>query len=330
VRIFFVLSGFLITHLLLLEEEAHGRIHLGSFYQRRAFRILPVYAAFVLVFGVLNLTTALGATWKQYLSTLTFTKNMGGGGWHDGHLWSLAVEQQFYLLWPLTLILLRPRWRLAGAGLMIGLAPCLRVAFYVNHNTTWYLFSLPANMDALMFGGVGALALHSFPQKMIRLTRWKPVGLRFVALAAIILVWQIVARLQFAQFTVPFGATIQAAAAAFLVASYSLETDGPVFRILNSAPLRALGILSYSLYIWQQLFFVRDGEYAEHHPFFLHFPWNLGAVLIAAILSFYGVERPFFRVRGKLRQTAESPDATRDDQPLAALIDPSSPTDHKL
>jgi len=104
VRIFFVLSGFLITHLLLEEASATGTISLKRFYIRRTLRILPIYVTYLLVLGVL---TALGLyhdSFSSWIGALTFTRNMiGQGRSATVQLWSLAVEEQFYLLWPMTL-----------------------------------------------------------------------------------------------------------------------------------------------------------------------------------------------------------------------------------
>jgi peptidoglycan/LPS O-acetylase OafA/YrhL len=106
VRIFFVLSGFIITHILLRESARHNRIDLRAFYVRRVFRIIPPLAALM---GVVALGMALGY-WqvpvRQFLLSLFFLGNYpwgGVGGWTLGHLWSLAVEEQFYLLWPAVL-----------------------------------------------------------------------------------------------------------------------------------------------------------------------------------------------------------------------------------
>jgi peptidoglycan/LPS O-acetylase OafA/YrhL len=105
VRIFLVLSGLLITHLLLEENDSYGSIDLRSFYIRRVLRIFPVYFAFLLLLATLS---AFGlyyddvATW---IGALTFTRNViGKGNSATGHLWSLAVEEQFYFVWPSTMM----------------------------------------------------------------------------------------------------------------------------------------------------------------------------------------------------------------------------------
>ena len=105
VRIFFVLSGFIITHLLLREEARTGRASLAAFYRRRAYRILPPLLVFmVAMLGLRSLGVVNFATFR-WIRTLFFLGNVGTDGtWTLGHLWSLAVEEQFYLLWPVLLV----------------------------------------------------------------------------------------------------------------------------------------------------------------------------------------------------------------------------------
>src|SRR5262249_48485856 len=135
VTIFFVLSGFLITLLLVREEIAGGEISLRAFYARRALRILPVYAAYVAALVVISHTTAVDLSGCEWTTTLTFTKNFACGQWVDGHLWSLSVEEQFYLFWPIALACLPQRRRLWLVAAGILLAPAWRVIFFRNG---WY------------------------------------------------------------------------------------------------------------------------------------------------------------------------------------------------
>ena len=105
VQIFFVISGFLISWLLLADEAAAGSVSLRSFYARRALRILPVQFAYLAVLALLTLTTALRWSGCEVATALTYTKDIACQTWADAHLWSLSVEEQFYLIWPVVLIL---------------------------------------------------------------------------------------------------------------------------------------------------------------------------------------------------------------------------------
>ena len=123
VLIFFVLSGFLITGLLCAEERQFGRISLRDFYLRRAFRILPAFSVFL---GTVILLVHLGLiteSRRTIIAALLFIKNfMGSGPSTLGHLWSLSMEEQFYLVWPILFRLVRRRFLLAPTlGLIFGI-----------------------------------------------------------------------------------------------------------------------------------------------------------------------------------------------------------------
>ncbi|MBV8782143.1 MAG: acyltransferase, partial [Phycisphaerae bacterium] len=106
VEIFFVLSGFLITMLLLREEQKHGRIDLKMFYIRRGFRILPPAMTYLLVVAVLAIVGVSTASGDLATSALFVRNFFSWGSTDTGHFWTLAIEEQFYLLWPLALVVL--------------------------------------------------------------------------------------------------------------------------------------------------------------------------------------------------------------------------------
>ena len=137
VSVFFVISGFLITLLLLKEECQYGDISLKNFYVRRACRILPAYFAFLLAMLIVWRLHFVDLGWGQLVAAATFTWNYSplASGWTLAHCWSLAVEEQFYLLWPLGLsglLFLMGRHYARGAAItLILLAPFLRVGTYL-------------------------------------------------------------------------------------------------------------------------------------------------------------------------------------------------------
>jgi peptidoglycan/LPS O-acetylase OafA/YrhL len=158
VDVFFALSGFLICSRLLQEQQETGRISLGAFYIRRVFRILPPFLLYLAVLAVLAAVGLLAVEGREFLSALLFTRNYIGPvrehGWYTGHFWSLAVEEHFYLLWPLLLVvcgsrrarpvvvllaLLVPAWHFLGDWL--GLLPAGHVAQRTD-----------TRLDALLWG----------------------------------------------------------------------------------------------------------------------------------------------------------------------------------
>jgi peptidoglycan/LPS O-acetylase OafA/YrhL len=114
VQVFFVLSGYLITTLLQREHEVHGRIDLPAFYRRRGFRIIPAAFAYI---GFTALLAPAARADLPYALTFTISYHLWPATFLLGHLWSLSVEEQFYLLWPLALVLgFRHRGRIAVAA----------------------------------------------------------------------------------------------------------------------------------------------------------------------------------------------------------------------
>lgn len=140
VRLFFVLSGFLITSLLLREQQQRGSIDWRAFVLRRSLRIWPALWAYLLVMLLLSRLGVLAISPGQLVAAVTFTWNYAAlwvhdgtnqGAWFLGHLWTLALEQQFYLAWPLAIALLG--WRRAGrvAVLVPVLLPVLRLVWWL-------------------------------------------------------------------------------------------------------------------------------------------------------------------------------------------------------
>jgi peptidoglycan/LPS O-acetylase OafA/YrhL len=133
VRVFFVISGFLITSLLLAEQERNGRISLRVFYLRRALRICPACYVYIIVIGVLGAVGAVEVRKGDLVFAATYTNNfVADRSWVLGHLWSLAVEEQFYLLWPAMLCLGGRRRAVIGAIAVVAVSPLLRIS-------AWYL-----------------------------------------------------------------------------------------------------------------------------------------------------------------------------------------------
>lgn len=302
VTVFFVLSGFLITYLLSNEELQTGGISLTGFYARRCLRILPVYYAFILAVAILESFTPIALTASQYLSSVTFTKNIFARSWIDGHLWSLAVEEQFYLLWPFLVSRLGIRGRLIVALAMVLAAPAFRVGFYVTGHGYHAVYSFPANMDSLMIGSVAGMWVSRRPVEAVMLFTWHPLAVRLVALMSIYVVWVLNATLTGGKFTVPFGATVQASAAAYLIGSYAIHRHGFGYWLLNLPVMNQLGILSFSIYIWQQPFFTKAEEFGESRVWILTFPFNVVSAVAIATVSYYTLERPLLKLRKRFRR----------------------------
>lgn len=307
VRCFFLISGLLITWLMLLEKRRSGRVDLERFYVRRCLRILPVYFAYLAVLAALQAFTPYAQSTAQWLANLTFTTNFLGGNWSSGHLWSLAVEEQFYLLWPPSFVLLglavRPRLALQVFCLVLVVAPLARVISYVDADPSPLLsgYSPLKYMDSLAIGCACAVILDRNPTRLERcLTArpWQPV---LAALALVFTPYILSKKLLLGVFTVPLGPTCQALGLAVLVLQSLFLAERGFYRVLNWRWVGQIGILSYSIYIWQQLFCTSPETFGIGQVWWLSFPGWLVAVFAASLLSYYGLERPLFSLRSRFR-----------------------------
>ncbi len=313
VRCFFVISGFLITWLLLSEYQHSGGIRLRDFYARRVLRIAPVYFAFIFVLWLLTLTTAFQQHVTTWIGNLTFTTNFLEGEFTSAHLWSLAVEEQFYIVWPISLYVVArarlPIWvGFAALAVALMIAPAFRVLSYVStHGYTVvpaWLFpphSFFNYFDSIAVGCSAGVLLATKSSLLERMEGRKVLW--SIAAIAFVLVPYALQKLQLAgKLNVPFGPGLQAVGLAIFIMQSISSPRASHFRLLNVAPVRWLGVLSYSLYIWQEIFCTHASAFGVASKSFLTFPLWVFAALVASIISYYGFERPLLGLRGKFRR----------------------------
>ena len=290
VRTFFVISGFLITTLLLDEYGKHGRISLRDFYIRRVYRIFP---AFYVYLAVLLGIAAVG--WISLPATdvafaATYTMNFHAQRtWWLGHLWSLAVEEQFYLVWPLAMSLLRPQRALWFAIGAIIAAPVLRCAAWVVWPSVRPLTdqAFPFVFDTLATGCVLALARDWLETSPIY-TAWIDSPAFWVLPLACVFALAVPRT----GFNLGLGVTIGNLGIAMAIHRCVRHPEFPVGRVLAWRPLVFVGGLSYSLYLWQQPFVNRHADSIVNS-----FPFHLLCALGAALASYYLVEQPMLALR---------------------------------
>jgi peptidoglycan/LPS O-acetylase OafA/YrhL len=306
VFIFFVISGYLITTLLLREREKTGRIRLKSFYLRRSFRILPPLYLYILVVGLLGVSGHMpGVNRREILTALTFTRNytFHVGLWSFEHLWSLCIEEQFYLLWPAVLIGCMAH-KQTSAGRRAAARVCVAVIAVEPFIRMLSFRFLPSfhnpgafhmQADGLAFGALGALAQgHArFERVYQRTMHWPwlaPVLLFFVSGTLGIVFgnyWDLTA-----------GITVNG----FLILMWLLwlvrHPVSVIGRVLNAPGVAWVGRLSYSLYIWQTLFLHHASiEIVGRNGWWNTFPSSWGCILAVAVFSYYCIEQPSLRVR---------------------------------
>jgi peptidoglycan/LPS O-acetylase OafA/YrhL len=284
VESFFVLSGFLITWLLCIEEDKYGVISLPSFYARRALRILPPAFLYIVCVSFLGSLGWADIAANEPLYCLFFIRNlMPNGGQHLGHFRSLAIEEQFYLLWPLGFLLLRSdKRRLVFTGLLFIAEPFWKHLMFKlaggAANVNSWRFDL--RYDALMIGCCLALLRHSPQFRRLTTSQLsKSTPTAFVALAVTVA--------GCAGLAGPFSTSLSFVGVVVFI-NFAVEREtGVVGSFLNSAPIVWIGQLSYSLYLWQQIFCWRS-----QLPWVGRFPQNIAAALGVAALSYYLLESP--------------------------------------
>lgn len=310
VDIFFTLSGFLITTLLLEEWQAHGSISLAKFYLRRYFRLFPALAAliaayvlFVVAFGKGDIGLRLGGAVYgiTYVSNWVMAFNRPYPEWEIGHLWSLAVEEQFYLIWPALLVLLLKR----GIGLkgmrwvlvaMIAAVVVWRsfLAMQGVDDSRLY-FATDTRFDQLLLGCLAGTVYVSGRTKRQSGRLSKPLTIAATA-AAGFLVWRFfVGNLQ-SSWSFTLGFTLFGVATAVTIYGCVTGSMPWLQRLLGARALVFLGTISYSLYLWHVAasVFMRDVLELSHWGAVV---LQLALALAAACGSYYLIELPFLRRR---------------------------------
>jgi peptidoglycan/LPS O-acetylase OafA/YrhL len=318
VDLFFVLSGFLITTLLLEEWARFGSISFGRFYLRRALRLFPALWVFLAVSLVVYAALGDGvrSQLKGVLLGFTYTTNLGvlAGHWDGryGYLWSLAVEEQFYLVWPIVLVLiLRSRraslpWLALAAAALATVIVVTRFAAAPAHVGTRFGSASVTRFDPVLLGCAAALLYASAAGKALRRVAG---SLPVVAIALAAGVWLVVS--SSGARTVYDGSTFFFAVAAALVLVAVVEhQDSPRWagwlrRPLALVPIVFLGRISYAVYLWHLPIMIWSNQ--------LELPERIGSAaahvleivvtLAIATASYYLVERYFLRRKWRLART---------------------------
>ena len=308
VELFFSISGLLICSRLLDEESQSGAISIKNFYIRRFFRILPAALLYLLVLAVLAAFHLIPLPAWDWLGALFFFRNYVmlhdyihhsplALHWYTGHFWSLSIEEHFYLLLPAVLVAFR-RSRFWILGLLT-LAVTLRrfvLAHYLHANYQLN-FRTDSHADALLIPAMIALALYPAARNQAarrRIPAWTFPILLAMEIALLTL-------------PIPFFFTLQAIVLALLILSTALHPKAFPGILLEYRPLRWIGRISYSLYLWQQLFFgagivAGPAQYAWlRQP-----PYNLLALLGCATFSYYVVEKPLVRLGRNFARTRDN------------------------
>ena len=321
VRAFFILSGFLITRLLLREHELHGRISYADFVARRALRIFPLYFMFLILVSLLF----LAGYWRTNPAGLKYAwlyaYNFVPPQLYDpllAHTWSLAVEEHFYLLWPLALILLISRERV-----LLGFTALMAVASFISFVIIVREFGVKGYFIerwtvvaafSLLVGCLAASLAHFRPGSALTRFCGSSAGLFSAALlfavpAFVLLVPGLAGRV------LPNHAAtaVQSLGIAIFLFWISARQDSYAVALLEFKPLQYLGTISYGIYIWQGFFLavspLRDPASAWPPSPAI----GLVGIAIFAPLSYHFFERRFLAMKKRFagsRRRAREPGLT--------------------
>ena len=305
VDMFFVISGFLITVLLLREQKKHQTISLKQFYLRRALRILPAYLCFLLGIALMNSLGAVALSGRDWFGVLTYTVSFVPKPiWDIGHIWSLSVEEHFYLLWPIVMLCWPRRGWLVPLATIVT-TPLMRwlIQEYVPGLDTSYCTL--TRMDTIAVGcGLAYLAYWQTFRRVLRLSA-RSAYLFSAALVLLVGFSQLTA-LRVPMYQLALHPLLVASAYAATIWLWTHHSQSHLGRLLNSKPAVWIGVLSYSLYLWQQPFVNPHGI-----AWFAHSPLGLVCIPALALASYLLVERPLLQWKDHMsRQTSCRRDIT--------------------
>ena len=306
VELFFAISGLLICSRLLDEESKAGHINVNAFYLRRFFRILPAAIFYLLVIAILGALHIIPVFPSDWFASLFFFRNYAMLSaylnhsplplhWYTGHFWSLSMEEHFYLVLPAVLVIFKRTRRYVLAGMAVSVALWRMVLTHVIHHDYQFNFRTDTHVDALLIPAMIALALY--PMARSEAARKYIPAYSFAMFAAM--------ELLLLKVKVPGFFTLQAIVLPLLILSTALHPGTIQGRILETKPFRWIGWISYSLYLWQQLFFGVNFAGSPHGLALLRKPpINLLALLLCATFSHYVIEKPFIRLGHKIASTS--------------------------
>ena len=325
VYLFFAISGLLVTTRILADESRFGKFLIGRFYIRRLFRIQP---AAIFYLGVVSLCTWIGflhQKWSSILGSLFLYQNylfhaadVSGSWFLTGHFWTLAVEEHFYLLLSLLLFFCTRHRIRVFAGLLLLVLTFQEVAKRLNWNTVNRSRQTEYVINYLIAPALIALLLQR-PSVRSAVIKYLRPWVAFVGTLIAKVLWSCfhpgflqhngrLAWLTSPSYLLLYPFDLWVVATVYHPKSWTT-------RILETAPLRLVGRLSYSLYLWHVFFFVSRLPQVEMHTLtpLTQRPWRYVATAAMALFSYYCIERPFIRLGHRIAPPATAGHADLGD-----------------
>lgn len=291
VTIFFVISGFLITSLLLKEKVIKNTISLKRFFIRRALRILPLAYLYLFVMLILNAFGLVTIPVSDYLSGFFYFNNWYTQTSYINHYWSLSIEEQFYLIFPFFLKRLHLKFYICICIILLLSAPVITYLSMhpVFHPQVFFSLRPLIKFHPIIIGSLIAIILF---QRIILFEKFASL---FVKLILLVLI--------FATYKIASPADINKVFCSIFISIFIVLNLFPkkdfIYTLLNFRLLNYIGLMSYSLYIWQELFTFENMPWQNAFPYTGSKAFNLTALFIVAYLSYNYYEKPFLKLKKK-------------------------------
>ena len=296
VNIFFVLSGFLITRILAHTADNPGEISLQRFYARRVLRIFPAYYTMLLVYFILQYIGVIHLERESWITSITYTKYFN---YHldflTSHAWTLSIEEHFYLVWPMIFVLGKRVQRYFTIFLVL-IVPFIRVYGHYHEVSFLSNYTIFYRIDAIAVGCVIAL----YEKEITRNIQpyWRYV---FPIVLAALLCFRVganfVRSIGLGDLFIPLGTTSGTVANVLIALLILYTVHGPKSywsSFVNHPWITQIGVYSYSIYLWQQLFLTNTPIFWANR-----FPQNLIFIFLASIISYRLIEKPFLKIKSR-------------------------------
>ncbi len=315
VTLFFVISGFLITLLLLREHERYDRISISKFYKRRFLRIFPAYYFYLIVMCALYILHSIHFPYFYWIGAFTYTICYFpdiSKAWFLAHTWSLSVEEHFYLLWPIIILLITPKKAYKILIAFIITTPFIRIfIFYITHRTISVESYSITQMGSIGIGCFFAYCVYSSYFNNIKKLFIKHPVIIFISGISVLFVSKLIHTLNhgilsqiyhnsvlikhlISIYIIGFYDPVNAFGFSLIIAGCLFSHSNILDKILNNKIMVHIGILSYSLYLWQQPFTYRSKFIMQFHWYIL-----LPAIYIVSLCSYNFIEKPILKIKDK-------------------------------
>ena len=304
---FFVISGFLITWLLLREDAEHGNISLKSFYFRRTLRIFPAFYTYAALLIFVSLSLGKHILWPQAIAALIYINNYyqaihGDPNTGFSHTWSLGIEEQFYLTWPALFFVLRRKRRglVRVVAILIVLAWAYRAVlqFIFHVHQGWFYEAFDTRFDHLLSGCLLALVLYDVAGDS-RIETYCRSGPLLLALLATLTSSVLLEFRLGSDYRDSAAFVVDPLLIAVMIPVLIAQRDRAAVRWLDTKPVRYIGRISYSLYLYQQLVIDPAMKLFRGAPLLIRASLACGVVIVVASISYFVIERPFQMLKNR-------------------------------